>query len=96
MSLDMNGNMLALYKGELEHPGGIIISPSGSVYVCNRNQHIVYKMTSNLSEALVILGPGDGLHAPHAICLNKINQHLFISSGKLGAEYGNILKVYKC
>jgi DNA-binding beta-propeller fold protein YncE len=89
MSLDINGNMLSLYQGELEEPDGIIISPSGSVYVCNRNQHIVYKMTSDLSEAMVILGPGDGLIYPHVMCLNKKNQHMYVSSR-------NILKVYKC
>jgi DNA-binding beta-propeller fold protein YncE len=96
MSLDINGNMLSLYQGELEFPEGIIISPSGSVYVCNREQQIVYKMTSDLSEAMVILGPGDGLNCPQAICLNKINQHLYISSGSSEAKYKNILKVYKC
>jgi DNA-binding beta-propeller fold protein YncE len=96
MSLDIKGNMLALYQGELEHPGGIIISPSGSVYVCNRDQHIVYKMKSDLSEATVILGPGDGLCFPQAMCLNKKNKHLYISGGSSVAKYKNILKVYKC
>jgi DNA-binding beta-propeller fold protein YncE len=96
MSLDINGIMIALYQGELDRPHGIIISPSGSVYVCDRNQHIVYKMTSDPSEAMVILGPGDGLHAPHAMCLNKKNQHLYISSGTSDTKYCNTLKVYKC
>jgi sugar lactone lactonase YvrE len=91
MSLDINGNMLSLFQGELEGPRGIIISPSGTVYVCNRKQQIVYEMTSDLSEAMVILGPGDGLEYPHAICLNKINQHLYISSA-----VRSILKVFKC
>jgi hypothetical protein len=45
---------------------------------------------------MVILGPGDGLNSPHAICLNKKNKHLYISSGNIGAEYGNIIKVYRC
>jgi DNA-binding beta-propeller fold protein YncE len=96
MSLDINGNMLSLYKGELELPHGIIISPSGSVYLCNRDQDIVYKMTSDLSKALVILGSGDGLNGPQAMCLNKKNQHLYISSGSGEANYYNALKIYKC
>jgi hypothetical protein len=96
MSLDINGIMVALYQGELDRPHGIVISPSGSVYVCNRNQHIVYKMTSDLSETMVILGPGDGIHFPHAMCLSKRNQQLYISSGSSEAKYKNILKVYKC
>jgi hypothetical protein len=96
MSLDLKGNMLKSYDGELESPQSIITSPSGSVYVCNRSQNIVYKMTSDLSEATAILGPGDGVMAPHAMCLNKINQHLYISSGCFDANYCNTLKVFKC
>jgi hypothetical protein len=59
MSLDIDGHMLSLYDGELEFPNGIITSSSGSVYVCSTNQQIVYKMKSDLSEAMVMLGPGD-------------------------------------
>jgi hypothetical protein len=96
MSLDINGNMLALYQAELEGPHGIIISQSGSVYVCNRNQNIVYKMMSDLNKAMVILGPGDGLLLPQAMYLNNKNQHLYISTGSIKGKYKNILKVYKC
>jgi uncharacterized protein YjiK len=96
LSLDMNGNILAMFQGEIDEPHGIIISPSGLMYVCNRKQDVVYKMKSDLSEALVILGPGDGLVYPHAICMNNDNQHLYISSGSLKAKHKNVLKVYKC
>ena len=92
----MNGNMIALYQEELDLPAGIIISPSGSVYVCNREQHIVYKMKSDLSEAVVILGPGDGLEFPQAMCLDTDNQLLYISSGSSEAKFRNRLKVFKC
>jgi hypothetical protein len=97
ISLDMNGKMLALYEGDLDKPNGIIISPSRSVYICNRKQHSVVKMNSDLSEPTIILGRGDGLEHPKAICLNTLNQHYFLyfSSGSLEAEYANTLKVYK-
>jgi hypothetical protein len=94
LSIDMQGNLLNLYQGELECPYGIIIVPSGSVYVCNRNQNIVYKMKSDLSEATVMLGPGDGLTGPQAMYVNTDDQHLYISSGCF--ENKHFLKVYKC
>jgi hypothetical protein len=94
ISLDMNGKMLALYKGELEYPHDIFISLSGSVYVCSNGQSVVYKMNSDLSEALVILGPGDGLMYPTAMCLNADNQNFYISNG--GAEATFNIKVFKC
>jgi hypothetical protein len=70
ISLDMSGKMLALYQNDLHMPYGIIIFPSGSVYICNRKQHNVFKMNSDLSEPKVIIGRGDGLEHPKAICLN--------------------------
>ncbi|XP_060567520.1 uncharacterized protein LOC132726257 [Ruditapes philippinarum] len=95
MSLDMNGNMLSLFQGKLQVPQGIFISPSESVYVCNKEQHTVYEIMSDLRKTMVILGPGDGLYFPKAMCFNKINQHLYISSRSPVAKYRNILKVYR-
>jgi DNA-binding beta-propeller fold protein YncE len=95
LSLDMNGRILALYNGELEYPHDMFISPCGSVYVCSNGQDVVYKMNSDLSEALVILGPGDGLMRPTAMCLNTNNQHFYISSGSSKAAYCNNIKFFK-
>jgi hypothetical protein len=95
MSLSTNGNMLAMYPNELEKPFGIIILPSGSVVLCNREQRAMIKVTSDLGESTVILGPGDGLEHPHALCLNTSSKHLYISSGSSIAKYSNAIKVYK-
>ncbi|XP_060570768.1 complement C1q tumor necrosis factor-related protein 3-like [Ruditapes philippinarum] len=41
-------------------------------------------MRSDLSEAIVLLGPGDGVTGPQAMHLNANDQHLYISSGSFG------------
>jgi sugar lactone lactonase YvrE len=96
MALDMNGKIVHKYQGELEYPHDIdIYSPPGVVYLCNRDQHVMYKMTSDLKESTVILVPGDGLSFPQAMCFNAKKKHLYISSGSLHAEYKNFVKVFK-
>ena len=66
------------------------------MYICSRRQHVVFKMQLDLSEAVVILGAGDGLLSPYAICLDTDNQILYISSGCGYAKFRNFLKVFKC
>ena len=96
MTIDMKGRNLHTYQGELEYPHDInLYSPTGVVYLCNRDQHVIYKMTSDLKESTVILVPGDGLSFPQAMCFNSKKRHLYISSGSLHAEYKNFVKVFK-
>ncbi|XP_053385830.1 uncharacterized protein LOC123538693 [Mercenaria mercenaria] len=95
MCINMDGNMISMYQNELAMPRDIVISPLGSVYLCNRDQHVIFKMTPDLSGATVLLGPGDGLFAPQSMCCNTAKQHFYISSGSNTAEKCNQIKVFK-
>ncbi|XP_053385684.1 uncharacterized protein LOC128550506 [Mercenaria mercenaria] len=92
--IDMDGNMLSMYQDELEHPSDIFMSLLGSVYLLNKGQHLLYEVKSDLSEATVLLGIGDGLAFPNAMCFNLYKQHLYISAGSDSAKLNNEIKVY--
>lgn len=92
--IDMNGKMVSRLNCELNSPSDITISPSGSVYLCNTAQHVVYKATPNLRDATVILGPGDGLSSPYAMCFDADRQIVFISSKSVEKNYCNFIKMY--
>lgn len=96
LGIDMNGNMKFMFTGQLNSPQDLTISPGNSVYLCDRNLHVVYKMRLDLSDCTALLVQGDGLFSPQAICFNAEKQNLYVSSGSEEAEHCNFIKVFKC
>ncbi|KAL4217254.1 hypothetical protein ACF0H5_023705 [Mactra antiquata] len=96
ISMDQHGKMLAVYKDEgLVKPCDITKTPFGSIYVCNKSQHIIYKMSEDLSAGLVILGLQDGLKCPHSMCFCPSRKSLYISSGSIDPKDENFIKQFK-
>lgn len=95
LCIDMYGNMISMYQSELKGPADIAVSPFGAVYLCDREQHIVYRMTQNLTEAKVILKDKREESTPHAMCFNEDLHHLYISSGSTEPKIKNNIKIYR-
>ncbi|KAL4217182.1 hypothetical protein ACF0H5_023635 [Mactra antiquata] len=95
ISMDQHGKMLAVYNDEgLVKPFDITKTPFGSIYVCNSGQGIIYKMSEDLGEGLVILGQQDGLKCPHSMCFCPSRKSLYISSGLDVPNYFNFIKQF--
>lgn len=95
LCMDQNGKFISKFDGGVDLPCGIIISTSGFVFLCNRMQNALYKMTSDLSEVTTILGRAEGLMMPNAICLNPEKKWLLISSGYSSPGFCNYIKIYE-
>ncbi|KAL4217186.1 hypothetical protein ACF0H5_023639 [Mactra antiquata] len=92
ISMDQHGKMLAVYNDE--GPCDITKTPFGSIYVCNSGQGIIYKMSEDLGEGLVILGQQDGLKCPCSMCFCPSRKSLYISSGLDVPNYLNFIKQF--
>lgn len=93
--MNINGELLNVYKDvELKEPYEITFTPFGSLYLCNRRQHIIYKMAEDLSEAVVVLGKHDGLECPNSMCFCPGKKSLYISSSSRDPSFANMVKQY--
>jgi DNA-binding beta-propeller fold protein YncE len=95
IAININGQMTALYSHNLDKPYGVFLSPSGAIYICNRQHNVVYRMTSALSEVTIVIGPGDNLRLPQAIAFDRKTQHIYISRGCNDDKDANRIGVYQ-
>lgn len=95
MSVDMSGKLVSMYQGKLDGPADIVVSPFDSVYLCDRDHHAVYRMTSDLREATVVIRDRKKEASPHALCFNADKEQLYVSSGSTEPNYKNFIKIYQ-
>jgi tripartite motif-containing protein 71 len=72
--VDMNGNLVAVFRTGLNGPQGIALAPDGSVWVANTVADQVVQLSSTLSTELTVFGtPGTGstsFNLPHSLAVS--------------------------
>jgi sugar lactone lactonase YvrE len=72
--VDMNGNLVAIFKTGLNGPEGVALASDGTVWVANTQADQVVQLSSNLSSELTSYGtPGSGqtnFNLPHSLAVS--------------------------
>jgi tripartite motif-containing protein 71 len=74
VEVDMNGNLVAVFKTGLNDPEGIALGPDGTVWVANTAADQIVQLSANLSSELTMFGTaGSGsnnFNLPHSLAVS--------------------------
>ncbi len=89
--VDLNGNLVAVFKTGISGPQGIALGPDGTVWVANTLDNQIVQLSANLSTQLTVVGSsGSGnnnFNLPHSLAVSGTK--LFVAD-----TYNNRIQVF--
>jgi hypothetical protein len=89
--LNWQGDVIGSYSG-MSGPRGMSLSDDGTVFVCDRDRHVIEEISGDCSTGKVVL---KNLKSPYAVCWCGETKKLYFSGWQNDEKINNFLHTYK-